>query len=65
MKYTKTEMKKMPTIQGFKYWGYSDGLYNFSKQIGKGYINIACNEDDLSDASYLSMMDMGITRAGA
>lgn len=60
MKHPEEHYKKI-THNGFKWWGFVDGLHNFSKKEGKGFINMKVREEQLTNGDFEFMADKGLT----
>lgn len=58
IKYTLRYVK----VNGYTYWGYCDGLYNWGKKVNGLYRNVACNLSDLKNGNIFTMLRTERTR---
>ena len=47
----------------FRFCGYWDGLYHYTKKASKGFYTVSCNDDDFDNDNLLFMLENGYTRA--
>jgi hypothetical protein len=62
MKNSKTYYKELPTITGFKWSYFDNGLHSFIKKVWAGYLEIKVNDDDIESGSYILMMERNFSR---
>ena len=62
MKQDKAFYKKLGVPSGWRWWGFVDGLHNFSKRVDGGFYNVRVSEKDIEDGSYLQLLDKLYTR---
>jgi len=64
MKHSKGHYKQLKTSNGYQWSGYWDGLHHFTKGDHRsGFLDCAVRDSDITDQSYLFMMDHNLTRA--
>jgi hypothetical protein len=57
----KKEHYKKLSYDGFSWYGFFDGLHHFSRKESKGYTEITCTEEMLTNGDIEFMVKHGLT----
>lgn len=60
-KYYYKSLHETKNLNGFRWWGFIDGIHNFSNKEVDGWINIECTDDNIENGDIEFMCEKGLT----